>query len=157
MGRSTALLASLLLTTAQAADYAPNWRNTVEEDLLGPRVDLTAEVVSQVPDGDYTCFLLSPYYFDGAYGYADDYVMACNPGYFTQSDFAPGRVLGVTGNLGAATPRRIGSGVYRYPLIAGAIIKPRPGNSPYYGHHYPYYDPYYDPYWQQRPFYRGPW
>jgi hypothetical protein len=156
-GKALGWLWLVLMASVEAAEPPP-WRETAEKDLLGPKVDLTAEIVSQVQDQDYTCFLLHPYsnYYD--YTGAQDLVIACNPGYFTQPDFAPGRTVGVAGNLGAAAPRRIGAQVYSYPIIAGAIITPRREPSPPYGYpgpYYPYYDPYWDPFWPHRPF--SPW
>ncbi|HSF47485.1 MAG TPA: Slp family lipoprotein, partial [Burkholderiales bacterium] len=71
---------------------------------------------------------------------------------------APGRTLNVSGNIGSPMPRQIGTEVYDYPVIAGAILKPGSKRSSYpYSYHDPYYDPYYDPFWPHTPFYRGYW
>lgn len=135
--------------TSGAHPAAPTWQETVSEDLHGPKVQLSAEILAQLRDGDYTCFVLDPYFSP-----AHAPVVACNAGYFTQKEFAPGRTLNVSGNMGAATPRRIGAEVYDYPVIAGAIIKPGPERGSY---PYSYQDPYYDPFWPHTPFHRGYW
>jgi hypothetical protein len=140
------LCGAVSLFAAQAMAGAPSWHETAQEDLHGPRVELSAEILEQIRDGDYTCFVLDPYAWP-----THAPVVACSPGYFTQKEFAPGRALKVSGNMGAAIPRRIGAQVYDYPVIAGAIVKPTREPSPY-----PYYyDPYYDPFWP--PYHRGYW
>lgn len=136
-----------------ASAVVPTWQQTASEDLHGPKVQLSAEILAQVRDGDYTCFVLDPYYSP-----THAPVVACNPGYFTQPEFAPGRTLTVSGNMGSPMPRQIGTEVYDYPVIAGAILKPGSQRSSYpYSYHDPYYDPYYDPFWPHTPFYRGYW
>ena len=124
---------------------------TLDQDLHGPRVEWAGQILSVLQDGDYTCFLLLRRYatFPAYHDALHDRFIACNPGIFEVGTYAPGRELNVTGNLGAAVPRRIGGEVYAYPVIAGAFLELQ-------SHQYllPRYDPfYYPPPYYDPPFY----
>lgn len=132
---------------------------TLSQDLLGPKVDLTGIIVSRLMDGDYTCFVLNRSFAPGVYviprDEPQDYFIACNPGNFDAAAYGPGRELQVVGNLGAAIPRRIGGQVYGYPLVAEAFLYPLPDRPGYYGptpYYDPFYSPYYDPFWRPWPY-----
>lgn len=131
---------------------------TLSQDLLGPRVDLTGIIVNRVMDGDYTCFVLDRSFDPGVYMVPREepqtHFIACNPGHFDASSYGPGRELRVVGNLGAAIPRQIGGQIYRYPLVAQAFLYPLPDRPGYYApppYYDPFYHPYYDPFWRPWP------
>lgn len=130
---------------------------TLSQDLLGPRVDLTGIIVHRVMDGDYTCFVLNRSLDPGVHVLSPNepqgHFIACNPGHFDAAAYGPGRELRVVGNLGAAIPRQIGGQVYSYPLVAEAFLYPLPDHPGYYWPP-PYYDPFYYPFYD--PF-RRPW
>lgn len=149
------------LAAAHAA-AAPPRAQTLDQDLSGPRVEWSGEIVRQVKDGDDTCFVLRRFSLGSYYlrGPKEEYFLACNPGPFADGKFAPGRELQVTGNLGAPIPRSIGGQVFSDPLVAGAILSPLPPRPygywqgyPYdpYPYHYPIYDPFWRP-WPYSPF-----
>lgn len=139
------------------ATAAPTRVQTLDQDLSGPRVEWSGEIVRQMKDGGDTCFVLrrfSPgsYYLRGP---KEELFLACNPGPFADEKFAPGQELQVTGNLGAPIPRSIGGQVFSDPLVAGAILSPLPPRPYDYWQGYPY-DPYpypiYDPFWRPWPY-----
>lgn len=145
------------------AHAAPTRRDTLDQDFLGPQVDWYGEIVSRVSDGDDTCFVLSRVFDTSGYigpGGSGMFI-ACYPGPFEPRRFAPGKVLNVVGNLGAATPRAIGGETLSYPVIAGATIRLmewRPGGHwPPYFPHAPFHYPYYDPFWRPWPYRAWPY
>ncbi|MBI2313266.1 MAG: Slp family lipoprotein [Betaproteobacteria bacterium] len=139
---------------------SPTRDQTLDEDLRGPRVEWSGEIVRQVTDGDYTCFVLRRLTPKSRYlrGPKEELFIACNPGPFSDEKFGAGRELGVVGNLGAPVPRSIGGQMFNYPVVAGAIITAVPqrpyGYWPGYPYDpYPYYHPIYDPFWRPWPYY----
>lgn len=138
---------------------SPTRDQTLDEDLRGPRVEWSGEIVRQVNDGDYTCFVLrritpESYYLRGP---KEELFIACNPGPFADEKFSAGRELGVVGNLGAPVPRSIDGRLFNYPLVVGAILTPLPqrphGYWPGYPYDpYPYHYPIYDPFWRPWPY-----
>jgi outer membrane lipoprotein len=146
----TLTLVLILAGNGLAFATVPDWRGTIDQDLQGPRVDVTGEIVSRMSAGEHTCFVVER---------AGGKFIACNTGHFDPAVFAPGAPLKAVGNLGAAVPRDYGGHVYDYPLVAGALIslgtrRDYYDADPYYGAYGPYYGhPFYDPFY--RPFY-GP-
>lgn len=148
--------------TACAAPPVPGFtrEQTLNQDFLGPRVEWHGEIVGMLRDDDDTCFILVR--LDDGFGYdmPGNRFVACQPGLFDPAQFAPGRILQVIGNLGAAMPRSIGGQTLDYPLVAGAIVQPDGWRRPYWPPRlypdpfYPYY-PYYDPFWRPWPY--RPW
>ncbi|MEW6314727.1 MAG: Slp family lipoprotein [Pseudomonadota bacterium] len=162
----------LLMCVASAAAAAPpapglTREQTLDQDFLGPRIEWMGEIVGTLHDNDDTCFILVRLESGFELDVPTNRFIACQPGFFQLGLFAPGRVLEVTGNLGAATPRSIGGQTLDYPLVAGAIIRPTEWQRPFFppGYRpdpyfypyppYPYPPPYYDPYW--RPWRHQPW
>lgn len=145
-----AFLALVLFTSPFAAHAVGGRDSTLDQDFQGPRVVWEGAIVGRIGDGQDTCFVLDR--FDDPYSAerrGDGDFIACNPGRFDEQRFAPGQVLRVTGNLGAAVPRRIGQQVWEKSIIAGAILErisrpsyPGPG---YY--HGPFDDPFYSPFY----------
>lgn len=140
-----ALLAILMLNSLTAKAVGDR-ESTLDRDFQGPRVEWHGSIVERIDDGGDICFVLErtidPYLSQGQR--EGSRFIACNPGPFDREHFAPGQVLRVTGNLGEAVPRRIGTQVWEQPLIAGAILK-RESVPSYPARHYgsPYYDPFY--------------
>lgn len=140
----------LALATAGAAYAgAPDWQQTFDQDMQGPRTTLAGEIVERVDAGDHTCFV--------AERWGGARFIACNTGYFEPAVFAPGATLKAVGNLGAAAPRAYGGQVLDYPLVAGALISLDASRDHYdvhpYDHSYHGY-PYHDPFLRGYP-YRG--
>lgn len=153
-------LAALAAVHADAT-AAPTRVQTLNQDLSGPRVEWSGEIVRQVKDGDDTCFVLRRFSLGSYYlrGPKEELFLACNPGPFADDKFATGRELQVTGNLGAPIPRSIGGEVFSAPLVAGAILSPLPARPygywqgyPYDPYPYPYHYPIYDPFWRPWPY-----
>jgi hypothetical protein len=144
MGNILKFLLGALLAASPAFAEVPDWQQTFDQDMQGPRVDLTGQIVSRFTSGEQTCFVVE--HISGRF-------ITCNSGYFDPARFGPGTVLNARGNLGAAVARNYGGHVYDYPLVAGALISPkaRPDYAypDYYGHYYghPFYDPFYGPFY----------
>lgn len=135
-----AMLACVLPLAALAAGNAPTPDQTLNDDVLGPRVDWYGTIERAVTDGDETCFILQRLTDNGYVRIAGTRFIACNLGVFNPRRFAPGKILNVVGNLGAAQPRTIGGHVFDYPLVASAGIRLAELPSPeyYQGGGYPY-------------------
>lgn len=114
-------LAGLLcgLCGALAADVRPPTPDqTLNDDLAGPRVDWVARVVRTYTLRDGTCLLVERTRERGACAVPPGpSAMTCDAGPLDGPDFAPGREIRVTGNLGAPMRRSYGDIV-----IDGAVI-----------------------------------
>lgn len=131
-----------MLGTAFAAQAMSDREATMDQDFQGPRVEWEGRIVGRVSEGGDTCFVLER--VDSWQDSNGEHFIACNHGPFDVRRFGQGQAMRVTGNLGEATPRRIGDQVWDYPLIAGAILRRISDPAPAY-HGYPFYDPVYAP------------
>lgn len=156
-----ALLQCALLSSHTAwAAVTPE--QSLDDDLSGPAVDWLGEIVDVRAQGDDTCFILNRVTeLDYRYAQTATRFVTCSPGGFDEQAFAPGKVLEVQGNLGAALPRNIGGQDLTIALVAAPRLTPQ-SDSPeasapysYYGYGGPYgpypygpypYGPYYGPY-----------
>ncbi len=145
-----ALLAFLTLNSFPA-EAVGGRESTLDRDFQGPRVEWHGAIVDRIDDDGDTCFLLERLVDPYASQRESTRFIACNHGPFDEDRFASGQVLRVTGNLGEAVPRRIGTQVWEQPVIAGAILKRE--SAPSYPARY-YGSPYYDSY---SPFYGHPY
>src|SRR5712691_868065 len=96
------MLANKFSIALAAPMYVYTREQTLDEDLRGPRVEWTGQIISAIRDGEYTCFILERISYDTpAYpgATAQSRIIACNPGSFEVGTYAPGRALSVTGNL----------------------------------------------------------
>lgn len=120
------VLACALPLAAAAAGTAPTPDQTLNDDVLGPRVDWYGAIERAVRDTnqDQTCFVLQRLTGNGYEMIAGIRFIACSLGIFDTRRFAPGKVVTVVGNLGAARPRTIGGRVFDYPLVASPEIRP---------------------------------
>lgn len=161
----------LVLASQLLADGVPTRDRTLDQDLQGPAIDWTAEIIQRFNDGPDTCFLLRRTHSGHGYAVAGaEIFLACHPGAFDGSAFSPRNEVHVRGNLGKAVARRFGEQVLSHPLLAAPYISPAPSRPllppgsmimpaypwPYYPSHGPW--PHYPPYgpWPPGPYYR-PW
>jgi starvation-inducible outer membrane lipoprotein len=112
------------LPLAAAAGTAPTPDQTLNDDVLGPRVNWYGAIERAIRDTDQTCFVLQRLTGNGYEVIAGTRFIACSLGIFNSRRFAPGKVVTVIGNLGAARPRTIGGQVFDYPLVASPEIRP---------------------------------
>lgn len=120
------VLACALPLAAAAAGTAPTPDQTLNDDVLGPRVDWYGAIERAVrdTDQDQTCFVLQRLTGNGYEMIAGTRFITCSLGIFDSGRFAPGKVVTVIGNLGAARPRTIGGQVFDYSLVASPEIRP---------------------------------
>jgi hypothetical protein len=133
------LLCCALPLAAAAAGTAPTPGQTLNDDVLGPRVDWYGVIERTVRDDGETCFVLQRLI-------AGTRFIACELGMFNPRRFAPGKIVNVIGNLGTARPRTIGREILDYPLVASPEIRlaPPPAPDNYYPdrvYPYPYRPP----------------
>lgn len=123
------LLVCLLLMAGQAlADDVPTRSQTLDQDLQGPAIDWTAEILQRFSDGPDTCFLLRRTLSGHGYAIAGSEIfIACPSGAFDGSAFMPRNEVHVRGSLGKAMPRRFGAQVLNQSFVAAPFISPAPG------------------------------
>lgn len=138
------LLGCALPLVAFAAGPAPTPQQTLNDDVLGPRVDWYGVIERTIrdTDEDRTCFVLQRLTGDGYEMIATTRFITCSLGIFDSRRFAPGKIVTVTGNLGAARSRTIGKQVFDYPLVASPEIRPAALPPPDYFWNGPYPGPY---------------
>lgn len=138
------MLACVLPLAAAASGTAPTPEQTLNDDVLGPRVDWYGAIERAVRDTDQhqTCFVLQRLTGNGYEMIAGTRFIACSLGIFDSRRFAPGKVVTVIGNLGPARPRTIGGQVFDYPLVASPEIRPAILPAPDYYRDGPYTGPY---------------
>ncbi len=112
------------LPLAAAAGTAPTPDQTLNDDVLGPRVNWYGAIERVIRDTDQTCFVLQRLTGNRYETIPGTRFIACSLGIFNSRRFAPGQVLAVIGNLGSARPRTIGEQVFDYPLVASPEIRP---------------------------------
>lgn len=132
-----------MLGTTFVAQAMDDREATMDQDFQGPRVEWEGRIVGRVFDGSDTCFVLQR--ADSWQDADGELFIACNPGPFDVRRFGQGQAMRVTGNLGAAMPRRIGDQVLGYSLIASAILRRISDPAPAY-HSHPFHDPVYGPF-----------
>jgi hypothetical protein len=120
------VLACALPLAAAAAGTAPTPDQTLNDDVLGPRVDWYGAIERALrdTDSDQTCFVLQRLTGNGYEMIAGTRFIACSLGIFDSRRFAPGKIVTVIGNLGTARSRTIGGQVFDYPLVASPEIRP---------------------------------